>query len=341
MAYKPGKITMPPNRSWRPAGGTAAVEPRHPDMDRRWFALLVAGLVAGSACGAAAWVVSAPQPAFGAGDDAAFESGDPARGKLAFDAGACASCHASPGQSDRLKLGGGMALNSPFGTFYPPNISPDPQDGIGRWRGVDVANAVMAGVSPAGRHYYPALPYINYVHMRRADMADLVAYLRTLPAVQGRAPPHDLPFPFTIRRAVGLWKALYFDRRPIAPDPARDEAWNRGHYLVAALAHCDACHSPHNVLDAIEDKRRFAGGVDQSGTGFVPNITPAGIGRWSAAEIVRALTTGETPEGRKLGSSMADVVNDTAALPEADRTAIALYLKGLPARKSPEAVRER
>jgi len=304
--------------------------------------LLVAVLVVAGAAGAgAAWVVSAPKPAFTDHDEAALASGDAGRGKLIFDAAACASCHAQPGQSDRLKLGGGMALLSPFGTFYPPNISPDPADGIGRWRAVDIANAVMAGVSPKGRHYYPALPYVNYARMRREDMADLVAYLRTLPPVRNQTPPHDVPFPFTVRRGIGLWKALYFRPGALPEDKARDDAWNRGHYLVEALGHCDECHSAHNLLDA--PKARFAGGIDQSGTGFVPNITQAPIGllHWSKADIVQALTTGETPQGRRIGSSMADVVTDTAALPEADRGAIAVYLMSLPARQSPEVVRER
>jgi mono/diheme cytochrome c family protein len=168
------------------------------------------------------------------------QGGDPTRGKLVFEAADCASCHASPGQPDRLRLGGGMELASPFGTFFPPNISPDPNDGIGRWRTIEV--------SPSGQHLYPALPYTSYAHMRVEDVKDLMAYLRTLPAVPGRTPRHELPFPFTIRRLVGFWKFLYLDRTPIRPDPARDAAWNRGRYLVEAVGHCAECHSARNML---------------------------------------------------------------------------------------------
>jgi mono/diheme cytochrome c family protein len=307
----------------------------------RWIALLVLAGVAASGAAGAAWVISAPRPAFHAKDEAVLASGDAGRGKAVFDAGACASCHASPGQPNRLVLGGGMALTSPFGTFYPPNISQDRADGIGSWRAIDIANAVMSGVSPKGNHYYPALPYVNYAKMRREDMADLIAYLRTLPAIPGGTPAHDLPAPFKIRRAIGFWKALYFEQGTMRPDPAHDAAWNRGRYLVDALSHCGECHSAHNVLDAVKEKARYAGGIDQSGVGFVPNITPAGIGRWSLQEIVASLTTGETPEGRKLAGSMADMVLNTAALPEPDRAAMAAYLKSLPPRRSPEAVKAR
>jgi mono/diheme cytochrome c family protein len=306
---------------------------------RRIAAALVALAVLG---GAAGWRLSAPRPAFDAMQAAALEQGgDAARGKRIFNAGDCASCHASPGQPNRLRLGGGLALGSPFGTFFPPNISPDPRDGIGRWQTIDLANALMSGVSPDGRHYYPALPYTSYAHMRVEDVRDLMAYLRTLPPVQGHAPQHDLPFPFTIRRMVGFWKLLYLDRTPISADPAHDQAWNRGHYLVDAVGHCAECHSARNLANAIKGSGRFAGGYDQEGAGYVPNITPAGIGGWSRDELVRALTDGQTPEMRQMGSSMADVVSNTAALPLPDREAIATYILALPARHSPDAVKDR
>ncbi|MDB5375743.1 MAG: cycG [Rubritepida sp.] len=301
-------------------------------MPRRWQLMVllpVAALVP------AMWIASAPRPAFGDADAARFETGDAARGQIVFLAGDCASCHASPGQGDRLRLGGGIALASPFGTFRPPNISPDPEDGIGRWRGVDLANALMAGVSPDRRHYYPALPYVAYARMQPEDVADLMAYLRSLPAVAGRTPPHELSFPFTVRRVVGFWKLLYLDRTPLSPDPSRDAAWNRGRYLVQAVAHCAECHSSRNSLGAIREKTRYAGGPDQEGTGFVPNITPERIGGWRLEDMVRLLTTGQRPDGRRVGSSMADVVVNTAGLPQTDREAIAAYILSLPTRPTP------
>ena len=199
----------------------------------------------------------------------------------------------------------------------------------------------MSGVSNRGEHLYPALPYTSYAHMRIEDVKDLMAYLRTLPVVPGQAPDHDLAFPFTIRRLVGFWKFLYLDRSPIRPEPARDEAWNRGQYLVEALGHCAECHSARNMLGAIKSSSRFAGGQDQEGVGFVPNITPTGIGDWSSEDFVEVLTSGHTPRLRQVGSSMADVVTDTATLKLSDRQAIAVYIQSVPARSSPDAVKKR
>jgi mono/diheme cytochrome c family protein len=296
-------------------------------------------LMIGAAAGA--WVLSAPRPMFSASIDALEQAGDAARGKPVFDAADCASCHASPGQPDHLRLGGGMALASRFGTLYPPNISPDPVDGIGRWSGRDLANALRSGVSPSGTHYYPAFPYTSFTHMRLEDVRDLLAYLRTLPPVSGRTPPHDLPFPFSIRRTVGLWKRLYFRPGEIQPIPSRGPEWNRGRYLVEALGHCAECHSPRDMLGGIKSSGRYAGGQDQEGVGYDPNITSARIGHWSRADLVRMLTDGITPELRMVGGSMRPVVENTARLPEADRAAIASYIISLPPRDSPDAVQER
>ena len=185
----------------------------------------------------------------------------------------------------------------------------------------------MSGVAPDGSHLYPALPYTAYAHMRADDVRDLMAYLRTLPPVRGRTPAHELSFPFTIRRLVGFWKLLFLDRSPITRDAGRSDAWNRGHYLVEALGHCAECHSSRNVLGAVSQKTRFAGGPDQEEVGFVPNITPARLGDWSEHDIADTLRTGFTPHGRRIGSPMADVVSNMAMLPESDRYAIAAYVK--------------
>src|SRR5882757_4264264 len=205
---------------------------------RRWKLTLVVLFGLGAAAAVAGWSLTVARPPFEQGDRRLEAEGDVSRGELVFAAGDCASCHASPGQSDRLRLGGGLALASPYGTFRAPNISTDPADGIGSWRTVDLANALLSGVSPTGSHYYPSFPYSSYVKMGLGDVSDLMAYLRTLPAVAGKPPPHDLAFPFQIRRFVGFWKFLYLDRRPIVSDPNRGEAWNRGQYLTEAVAHC-------------------------------------------------------------------------------------------------------
>jgi mono/diheme cytochrome c family protein len=294
--------------------------------------LLVALIGAVAAVAVAVWIVTMPVDVASASDRLESRPGNADHGRLVFAAADCGSCHASPGQPDRLRLGGGLAIASPYGTMRVPNISPHPVDGIGRWRTADLVNALLGGVSPARQHYYPVFPYSSYAHLRVDDVVDLMAFLRTLPAVDGRAPSHDLTFPFNIRRLIGLWKILYLDRSTIPDDPARPAAWNRGRYLVDAAAHCAECHSSRNVLGGIKEKTRFAGGRDPTGTGFVPNMTPTGIGRWSEADIARMLTDGRTPDLRTVGSSMAGVVDNTRLLPEEDRAAIAVYVKTLRAR---------
>ncbi len=303
-------------------------------MRLKLILLLVAAIVAGGVL--SVWLVTQPHPAFSRERaEITDHPGDSERGRLVFAAGDCASCHASPGQSDRLRLGGGLALASPYGTFRVPNISSDPKDGIGAWRTVDLANALLSGVSPDNRHYYPAFPYGSYARMTAEDVADLMAYLRTLPPVSGRPPPHELVPLFRIRRFVGFWKFLYFEQNPITSDPARDVAWNRGRYLVEAVAHCAECHSTRDLFGGIKPKTRFAGGVDPQGTGFSPNITPDRIGNWSAQQVSELLRTGNTPKHVRVGSSMAGVVTNMAMLPQGDRDAVAVYLKSLPARPTP------
>ena len=246
---------------------------------------------------------------------------DVENGKLLFAAGGCASCHATPKQDDPLRLGGGLALGSPFGTFHAPNISPHTRDGIGNWGLKDFVDAMASGVSPAGQHYYPAFPYTSYRLMPPKALADLFAYIRTLPQVEGRAPGHELPFPFNIRRVVGVWKLLFFSGEPFRPDPTKSEEWNRGAYLVNGPGHCAECHSSRNQLGAIIQATRFAGGPDPEGKDFVPNITqhPDGLGKWSKEEIAELLKTGFTPSFDSVGGKMAAVVRNTAQLPDADR----------------------
>jgi mono/diheme cytochrome c family protein len=250
-------------------------------------------------------------------------------GRTMFFAGGCASCHASS-KEDRTRLGGGMALHSPFGTFHVPNISPDPADGIGRWSEADFVTAMQDGTSPDGRHYYPAFPYTSYQRMETADLRDLLAFLKTLPAVAGKAPDHDLPFPFSVRRGLGLWKLLYLDGAPFRPDPTKSAAWNRGAYLVNGPGHCAECHSPRDSFGGIRSAQRFAGGPNPEGEGFVPNITGKGLAKWSAKDVAYMLETGDLPDGDSVGGSMAAVVRNTAQLSAEDRAAMAEYLKSLP-----------
>jgi len=277
---------------------------------------------------------------------------DLANGRTMFEIGGCASCHATPAEDpekvERTRLGGGLPLKSPFGTFYVPNISSDPVDGIGAWSEADFVTAVWKGTARRGRHLFPAFPYTSYQHMRLADVRDLFAYLKTLPAVAGGVRRHDLGFPFNIRRLVGFWKLLFFHGGPFAPDPAQSAQWNRGDYLVNGPGHCAECHSPRNALGAIVESERFAGGPSTDGKGFVPNITPAGLqhwgddnAAWSQKDIASFLADGMNPAGDYAGGGMAEVIRNTASLSAADREAIAAYIASLPPRQGPKPPRKK
>ena len=260
---------------------------------------------------------------------------DLANGQTVFNAGGCSSCHATPAQPDRLRLGGGLPITSPFGTFYVPNISPDPAAGIGRWSEAEFVTALLKGTSPSGQHYFPAFPYTTYQHMKVEDARDVFAYLKTLPTVAGKAPDHSVPFPFNIRRNLGIWKLLFLDGQPFIADASKSAPWNRGAYLVNALGHCAECHSPRNALGGIVEKQRFAGGPNPEGEGWVPNITQKGLADWSEKDIAYLLETGQTPDGDTVGGSMARVIRNTSRLSADDRTAMATYLKSLPAVDGP------
>lgn len=257
-------------------------------------------------------------------------------GKTLFFAGGCSSCHATPNQEDKTNLGGGFGLKSPFGTFYVPNISPDQNDGIGRWSEADFVTAMVKGTSPSGEHYYPAFPYTSYQRMRTEDLRDLFAYLKTLPVVQGKAREHDLPFPYNIRRTLGGWKFLFLDGESFKPDASKDAAWNRGAYLVNGPGHCAECHSPRNPLGGIVASQRFAGGPDPEGDGWVPNITHKGLSNWSHEDIARLLGSGELPDGDSVGGNMGKVVANTGQLSAQDRAAMAGYIKSLPSVDGPK-----
>jgi mono/diheme cytochrome c family protein len=250
-------------------------------------------------------------------------------GKTMFYAGGCASCHATPGQEDRTRLGGGLGLKSPFGTFYGPNISSDPKDGIGAWTEAHFVTAMLKGTSPDDRHYFPAFPYTSYRFMGTSDLRDLFAYMKTLPAVQGRVRDHDVPFPFNVRRSLGGWKMLFLGSDTFRPDPSKTAQWNRGAYLVNGPGHCAECHSPRNLLGGIESGKRFAGGPNPEGEGWVPNITQARLKDWSDKDIAYLLESGNTPEGDSVGGSMAPVIRNTSQLSDEDRMAMAVYLKSL------------
>jgi mono/diheme cytochrome c family protein len=290
--------------------------------------LIVVAVAAGLLGLAAFWFLTIPQvvPA----STLAAHMPDLANGKEFFYAGGCASCHAVPKQPDKTKLGGGLALNSPFGTFYAPNISPDRKDGIGGWSEAQFITALNKGTSPEGEHYYPAFPYTSYQRISFDDLRDLFAYLKTLPPVAGRVRDHDLPFPFNIRRTLGLWKLLFLDGEPFVPDPSKPAQWNRGAYLVNGPGHCVECHSPRNILGAVVPDKRFTGGPALDGQGGVPNITQFKLKSWTVADIADTLETGMTPDADSVGGNMVEVVRNISQLSAADREAMASFIKSLP-----------
>ena len=300
-------------------------------MFRKLLLLALGAAVIGAAV---FWVVTIPAtvPASALGTHVPSA----ANGKEMFYAGGCAACHATPGQDDKTRLGGGLGLKSPFGTFYVPNISPDPNDGIGKWSEADFVTAMLKGTSPDGRHYFPAFPYPSYQRMKVEDVRDLFAHIKTLPAVQGRVRDHDVPFPFNVRRTLGGWKFLFLDGKPFQPDSSKSAQWNRGAYLVNGPGHCAECHSPRNPFGGIVAKQRFAGGPNPEGEGWVPNITQQGLGDYSAEDIALLLETGRSPDGEALGGSMIPVIRNTSQLSSESRDAMAAYIKSLPPVEGPK-----
>lgn len=253
-------------------------------------------------------------------------------GKNLFWAGGCASCHSTENQPDRTLLGGGHGLKSPFGTFYVPNISSHPRDGIGAWTVEQFARAMVRGVSPDGRHYYPSFPYASYQRMTDGDLRDLFHFMKTLPAAEGKIRDHDLPFPFNIRLTLGGWKWLFLDGKPFTPVANASAEFNRGDYLTNGPGHCAECHSPRNFLGGIMSGMRLAGGPDPEGKGgWIPNLTPheTGLKSWSKGSIASILSSGMKDDGDFVGGSMASVSKNFSNVKKEDVNAIAEYLKNI------------
>ena len=297
----------------------------------RAVAVLLAAAVA------AGWWLTAPQEF--AASAIPQHVPDPLAGERVYRAGGCGSCHASPVDGKRAKvdatpkLGGGLELDTAYGMFRVPNISPHRDDGIGSWSTLEFVNAMQRGVSPDGKHYYPSFPYTSYARMPVEDVIDLKAYLDTLPAVASRVDGNELSFPWNIRRGIGLWKRRYLDVEPVVGVDASNRQTMRGRQLVEGAGHCGECHSPRDRYGGIIRTRWLAGAPDLEGRGQVPNITPAGenVSGWSLNDLVYYLETGFTPEFDTVGGSMVAVQENLALLPRDDLEAIAAYLKVIPA----------
>jgi len=297
-------------------------------MKRRCYAL-AAGLTAGVAI--ALFLLSAPRPIGAAALPA--HAADAANGKLIYDIGGCISCHLPPADSGRDTAfpSGGRALETPVGTFYPGNITPDTATGIGAWSDVDFVNALQRGIAPNGQHYIPAFPYISYGRMRIEDILDLKAYLMTLPAVAAEAPAAELPLSWVMRRGIGLWQ--YRARlEPVLEEPDRSVAWNRGAYLVNGPGHCGECHTPRDLFMTMDPDRAFAGGPHPEGKGKVPSLRGLiARGDYTGVDdIFSALKEGEDGGYYSISArGMGAVQQNIARLPDADIRAIAEYLAGL------------
>ena len=264
-------------------------------------------------------------------------------GRIVFVASDCATCHTTPNQEDPLKLGGGRALDTEFGRFYMPNISPDKKDGIGSWTLEQFTKAVREGVGPNGimpdgQNLYPAFPYTSYQKLTANDVRDLFAYIKTLEPVSGVAPDHELKFPFNMRRGIGVWRLAFLDGKPLEAEKtstaskSNDAVLERGRYLVEAAGHCAECHSTRNFMGVIKGGMRYGGGATPDGLSHFPNISQdeTGIGFWPEISIYNYLKTGKSPIGKIAGGDMAEVIENTKLLPDEDLHAMAAYIKTLP-----------
>jgi mono/diheme cytochrome c family protein len=278
-------------------------------------------------------------PALGSAAEAHQEPDAVLRGEYVFHAGACDSCHTDHPHHGAF-LAGGRRMDTEFGTFYVPNITPDGETGIGDWSAGDFRRAMIEGETPAGSHYYPVFPYRWYTGMSEQDVADLWAYLQSVPPVENRVRPHQLPFPFNLRFLLLGWKLINFDQGETVYDPQQSEAWNRGAYLVNHLGHCGACHTPKMLFGAVfRDDKFLAGSEVIPGPYPAPNITPhdvTGIGKWTTDDVARALKRSIRPDGLPIRGPMAEYVDSGSShLFEQDLEAAAIYLLSLPPQQGP------
>ena len=277
----------------------------------------------------------------GVRDDAAplvysAAAGDPPdarveRGRYLARLGNCAACHTVAGGQP---YAGGTAIPTAFGTLYGPNISSDPEHGIGSWTEDDFWQALHNGKAPDGTLLYPAFPFTEYTRMPRDDADALFAFLRTVPASDQASRPHDLAFPYDQRVLLAFWRALYFKAGTLASDTTQSLQWNRGRYLVEGPGHCAACHTARNSLGASVGGAPLGGAMIDGLGWYAPPLTgdtATGLGQWSHADIAALLTTGVSSRGAAAGPMVEVVAGSTQYLSTGDADAIAHYLKLLPA----------
>ena len=247
--------------------------------------------------------------------------------------GDCTGCHTAP--QGRM-LAGGLAMRTPFGTLYAANITPDPKTGIGRWSEEAFKRAMREGVGRNGQHLYPAFPYDHYSEVTDDDIKALYAYLMSRDPVEAQVPPNELPFPLNIRLTLAGWKLLFFRERHFVADPSRDEAWNRGKYLVEGLGHCGACHSPRNLLGAEETSHAFDGGEAEGWRAYALGPASQAPVPWDEASLTQYLAEGFDPLHGVARGPMAVVTHNLADVPREDIVAMARYLASLSKPKTSE-----
>ena len=260
-------------------------------------------------------------------------------GKYIFQLAGCGHCHTDPGKKGKdarskgEPLAGGRPLETPFGTFYTPNITTDKEFGIGAWDFEDFRRSMVEGKAPNTAPYYPAFPFTSYTGMSENNLRDLWAYLTVQPSHARKNVSHELQFPFNMRGLMHVWRALFFDEGSTGhSDDTQSAKWNRGAYLIRVLAHCGECHTRRNAMGAMDWNHELAGNPMGPG-GKIPDLTARnlnGIVNWSADDIVEYLSSGMTPEGDFAGGEMAEVIdNSTATMSAADLKAVAVFLKSL------------
>lgn len=257
---------------------------------------------------------------------ASFDAALVARGAELAAIGDCRGCHTAQGGRS---FAGGRRLETPFGTIYSTNISPDARTGIGLWSEAAFARAMREGLDRGGRHLYPAFPYDRFTLASDADVHAIYAYLMTRPAVATRAPRNRLAFPFNVRAFIGFWKALYFHPGRYRDDPAHDARWNRGAYLAEGLGHCSSCHTPRNALGAERADRHFEGGEAEGWHAYAIGAHSRSPVPWTGEAMARYLAHGWHPAHGVSRGPMAPVTRELAKADPRDVDAMARYIVSL------------
>lgn len=305
----------------------AGVQPARSTL-RRGLGWLAAGAAGIAGLAAMAWPMKPALPLTDGPDASLYSPQAIERGRLVAAAGDCVVCHTAPGGAPNA---GGLGLETPFGTIYSTNITPDRETGIGRWSYAAFERAMRQGIHQDGRQLYPAFPYTAFAKLSDGDLQALYGYLMSRPAVQARAPETQLAFPYSLRPAMAGWNLLFHDATPFQADPARSAEWNRGAYLVQGAGHCAACHSPRNALGAEKGGIHYLGGGEAEGwSAPALNQLAGGPRPWSRESLYQYLRTGFSARHGVAAGPMAPVIHGLAELPDADVRAMATYLMELP-----------